>query len=66
MTTPRSSDDRTSGRVRGVEFIEASAGVEDVVLSFNFVAARSQDVDGGIKVAVGKPKQVLADAQVGL
>jgi hypothetical protein len=52
--------------VRGVEFIEASAGVEDVVLSFNFVAARSQDVDGGIKVAVGKPKQVLADAQVGL
>ena len=52
--------------MRGVEFIEASAGVKDVVLSFNFVAARSQDVDGCIKVAVSKPKQVQADAQVGL
>jgi hypothetical protein len=52
--------------LRGVEFIDASAGAEDVVLSFNFVAARSQDVDDGIKVAVGKPKQVLAGAQVGL
>ena len=47
---PRRSDDGSSARLRGVEFIDASAGAEDVVLSFNFVATRSRDVYDGIKL----------------
>jgi len=55
----------TTGPLNGLEIMQVTAGVKDVVVALNFVAANPDDVDGGTEAAVGKTEDVLGGSSPG-
>ena len=72
VSAPKFGDDTiaarmtaSSGPLAGLEITQVAAGVNDVIVSLNFLAAVAEDVDGATEAAVGKAQEVLGGAKAG-